>query len=68
MDLQARFYDITTGRFIQVDPVTELQESQSVYQYGWNNPILRSDPNGTYPDGPGDGPFPDRKTCDNRVL
>jgi RHS repeat-associated protein len=57
MDLQARFYDPTTGRFMQVDPATELQESQSVYQYGWNNPILRSDPNGTYPDGPGDDPF-----------
>lgn len=42
---------------MQVDPVTELQESQSVYQYGWNNPILRSDPNGTYPDGPGDDGF-----------
>lgn len=42
---------------MQVDPVTELQEGQSVYQYGWNSPILRSDPNGTYPDRPGDDPF-----------
>ncbi|MCF2500434.1 MULTISPECIES: RHS repeat domain-containing protein [Dyadobacter] len=57
IDLQARFYDPLIGRFMQVDPVSELQESQSVYQYGWNNPILRSDPNGTYPDGPGDDPF-----------
>jgi hypothetical protein len=42
---------------MQVDPVTEGQENQSTYQYGWNNPILRSDPNGDYPDGPGDDPF-----------
>ncbi|PWJ57017.1 RHS repeat-associated protein [Dyadobacter jejuensis] len=57
IDLQARFYDPTVGRFMQIDPVTDTQEDQSTYQYGWNNPILRSDPNGTYPDGPGDDPF-----------
>jgi RHS repeat-associated protein len=57
IDLSRRFYDPTIGRFMQVDPLTELQESQSVYQYGWNNPILHSDPNGDYPDGPGDDPF-----------
>lgn len=26
------------------------QESLSPYQYSWNNPVLRSDPNGDYPD------------------
>jgi RHS repeat-associated protein len=57
IDLSRRFYDPTIGRFMQVDPLTELQESQSVYQYGWNNPILQSDPNGDYPDGSGDDPF-----------
>ncbi len=56
IDLSRRFYDPTIGRFMQVDPVTEGQENQSTYQYGWNNPILRSDPNGDYPDG-GDDPF-----------
>ncbi|MCE6987851.1 DUF6443 domain-containing protein [Dyadobacter sp. CY323] len=50
IDLSRRFYDPAVGRFMQVDPVTESQESQSVYQYGWNNPILLSDPNGAYPD------------------
>ncbi|MGG7666988.1 RHS repeat domain-containing protein [Dyadobacter sp. BHUBP1] len=49
MDLLKRFYDPATGRFIQVDPVTETQEHLSLYQYGWNNPILRSDPNGDCP-------------------
>lgn len=49
MDLKRRFYDPTTGRFMQVDPVTADQENYSTYQYGWNNPILRSDPNGDCP-------------------
>jgi RHS repeat-associated protein len=56
IDMSRRFFDPTIGRFMQVDPVTEGQENQSTYQYGWNNPILRSDPNGDYPDG-GDDPF-----------
>ncbi|MBO9613212.1 MAG: RHS repeat-associated core domain-containing protein [Dyadobacter sp.] len=50
IDLVRRFYDPTIGRFMQVDPVTETQEHLSLYQYGWNNPILRSDPNGDMPD------------------
>lgn len=37
---------------MQVDPVTETQENYSTYQYGWNNPILRSDPNGDCPTCP----------------
>ncbi|TDE18534.1 RHS repeat domain-containing protein [Dyadobacter psychrotolerans] len=49
MDLKRRFYDPATGRFIQVDPVTKSQEKLSVYQYGWNNPIRYSDPNGDCP-------------------
>ena len=36
-------------RFGQVDPVTATQENYSTYQYGWNNPVLRSDPNGDLP-------------------
>jgi len=49
MDLMKRFYDPSIGRFMQVDPVTDTQENYSTYQYGWNNPILRSDPNGDCP-------------------
>jgi hypothetical protein len=37
------------GRFGQVDPVTDGQEQYSTYQYGWGNPVLRSDPNGDCP-------------------
>lgn len=36
------------GRFGQVDPVTETQENQSTYHYGWGNPVLNSDPNGEF--------------------
>lgn len=52
IDLSKRFYDPLLGRFLMVDPVTDAQENQSVYQYGWNNPVLRSDPNGDCPGPP----------------
>jgi RHS repeat-associated protein len=48
-DLMARGYDKQLGRFWQIDPVTEEQEHLSTYQYGWNNPVLLSDPNGDCP-------------------
>lgn len=47
--LGARGYNPTNGRFDMIDPITDGQESFSVYQYGWNNPVFRSDPNGTCP-------------------
>ncbi|AEI52172.1 RHS repeat domain-containing protein [Runella slithyformis] len=49
IDLMARQYDAQLGVFRSVDPVIEGQEHLSLYQYGWNNPILMSDPNGTCP-------------------
>lgn len=51
VDLMQRMYDPPTGRFISVDPKPDVegQESLSTYQYGWNNPILKSDPNGDCP-------------------
>jgi RHS repeat-associated protein len=49
MALGARMYDPLLGRFWSVDPVTENQENYSPYQYGWNNPVLRNDPNGDCP-------------------
>ena len=50
-DLKARGYESVLGRFHSVDPKPDEgdQESLSTYQYGWNNPILRSDPNGDCP-------------------
>jgi uncharacterized protein RhaS with RHS repeats len=45
-------YEPPLGRFTSVDPVTASQESLSTYQYGWNNPVLRSDRNGNCPECP----------------
>jgi RHS repeat-associated protein len=47
--LGARGYNPTTGRFDEIDPVINDQEQYSTYQYGWNNPVLRSDANGETP-------------------
>ena len=49
IDLNNRYYIPELMRFGQVDPVTATQENYSTYQYGWNNPVLRSDPNGDCP-------------------
>jgi RHS repeat-associated protein len=46
VDLMARQYDKILGRFWQLDPVTEGQEHLSLFQYGWNNPVLNKDPDG----------------------
>ncbi|TAE36584.1 MAG: hypothetical protein EAY79_11300 [Runella slithyformis] len=47
--LGARGYNPTIGRFDETDPVIEGQEHLSLYQYGWNNPVLMSDPDGREP-------------------
>ncbi|WP_052354000.1 RHS repeat-associated core domain-containing protein [Flectobacillus major] len=48
-DLVNRQFDNIIGRFTSQDPVIEGQEHLSLYQYSWNNPILRSDPDGKEP-------------------
>jgi RHS repeat-associated protein len=48
-DLVNRQFDNIIGRFTSIDPITDGQEHLSLYQYGWNNPVLRSDPNGDCP-------------------
>ncbi|MEO6284513.1 MAG: DUF6443 domain-containing protein [Dyadobacter sp.] len=50
IDLQARFYDPTIGRFIRIDLETEGQLEFSPYHYSFNNPIRFSDPDGRFPD------------------
>jgi RHS repeat-associated protein len=49
IDLNNRFYMPDLMRFGQTDPITEGQENYSLYQYGYNNPVLNSDPNGDCP-------------------
>ena len=49
IDLVHRQYDPSIARFTSQDPVIEGQEHLSLYQYGWNNPILKPDPNGECP-------------------
>ncbi|PWJ53083.1 RHS repeat-associated protein [Dyadobacter jejuensis] len=48
IDLQARFYDPTVGRFTTIDPETEGQLEFSPYHYSFNNPIRFSDPDGRF--------------------
>ncbi|XVV05954.1 polymorphic toxin-type HINT domain-containing protein [Actinosynnema sp. CA-248983] len=60
-DIGARKYDSVTGRFISVDPILDLENSQqwTGYAYADNNPTTFSDPTGLIkncgPDGDGCG-------------
>nr|WP_234340660.1 RHS repeat-associated core domain-containing protein [Streptomyces sp. NRRL F-5630] len=46
--LGAREYDPQTGRFVSVDPIMDLTDSQQIngYAYSGNNPVTHSDPSG----------------------
>ena len=50
-DFNARTYDQQLGRFIQVDPIPDEgeQESLSVYHFAGNSPMLYNDPDGKCP-------------------
>jgi RHS repeat-associated protein len=50
-DYGARFYDPQLGRWHSVDPMTESQEQWNPYHYVYDNPVLRTDPDGRCPDG-----------------
>ncbi|GHV37014.1 hypothetical protein FACS1894178_8680 [Bacteroidia bacterium] len=45
-DFSARFYDASTGRFGQIDPMAEKYYPISPYAYCGNNPLLYVDPLG----------------------
>lgn len=51
VDLGARQYDTTTGRFASVDPLLDLADPLQAngYNYANNNPLTYSDPTGTQP-------------------
>lgn len=45
----ARLYNSETGRFMSVDPLAELFTGHSPYHFGYNNPVMYSDPSGLAP-------------------
>ncbi|WP_328539134.1 RHS repeat-associated core domain-containing protein [Streptomyces sp. NBC_00344] len=58
----AREYDPTTGQFLSVDPLLELNKHQSLngYTYGENNPVTKADPTGQ-------GSFTCNGNCDGQT-
>ncbi|MEO3819624.1 polymorphic toxin-type HINT domain-containing protein [Plantactinospora sp. B24E8] len=60
VNIGARQYDKTLGRFISVDPVMDLSDPQqwNAYAYSYNSPITNSDPTGMRPEcGGGTGTY-----------
>lgn len=50
-DFNARTYDQQIGRFLQVDPLIESGEQETItpYHFGKNNPVKYNDPDGKCP-------------------
>lgn len=57
VDLGARQYDPTTGRFISVDPILETSDPRQMggYTYAGDNPSTHSDPSGLMREPPDSG-------------
>jgi RHS repeat-associated protein len=49
---RARYYDATTGRFLQKDPIGFMGKDVNLYRYVRNNPIRINDPSGLVPAPP----------------
>jgi RHS repeat-associated protein len=47
-DLRNRFYSPDIGRFLQPDPIGFNGDATNLYRYCGNNPVVRSDANGTF--------------------
>ena len=79
-DADNRGYDLQLGRFWQIDPLSDMNDSYSSYSFANNNPILLNDPmellsDSTYPQvlptatvTHAFDPLPDKKTPINVGL
>lgn len=56
-DFNARTYDPILGRFMQVDPLSDLMNGETPYHYVFNNPLILKDPSGLFPTDLGSGGF-----------
>ena len=65
VDIGARKYDPTTGRFISIDPVFQPSNPQAIsgYAYAGNDPVNGSDPSGLITSMTGGGCDPNDTTC-----
>ena len=45
-DYGARNYDPSIGRWMNIDPLAEVQPDKTIYNYCSNNPVSRIDPTG----------------------